>query len=222
MITVSTDALQARIRRPEKTTVLPNLIDLADNPPEPRDAGRSAILFTGSASHHWDIELIRGLHAQTHRLIPWVFYGIKPDWLAVRDTWIPWSRVSDYPRVCRLIHPLICLAPLASDRFNLSKSPIKVWETASLGASVIASDYGPYAGSAAAICPAGEPFTRAHLDQVLHRPNHRACLAEALANSWQHSENGPARWMGAFLYVASLCSEKSHAHPNQLSSTSAA
>jgi len=222
VITVSTEPLKERARRAEKTVVLPNLIDLVDNPPQQRDAGRNAILFTGSPTHYLDVELIRELHRQTQRDFQWVWYGMRPVWMTGRDIWLPWSRLCEYPRVCRMVRPLVCLAPLVPDRFNLSKSAIKIWETATLGSSVIASDYGPYTGSAAAIAAAGEPISREHLDQVIGQTNHRACLTEALANSWQHSENGPARWMGAFLFLASLCSEKSHAHANQLPCSPAA
>jgi hypothetical protein len=222
IITVSTEPLMERARRPEKTVVLPNLIDLADNPPEQRDAGRNAILFTGSPTHYLDVELIRDLHWQTQRAYQWVWYGMRPDWMTCRDIWLPWSRLCEYPRVCRMVRPLVCLAPLVRDRFNLSKSAIKIWETATLGSSVIASDYGPYTGSAAAIAAAGEPITREHLDQVVSQPNHQACLAEAMANSWQESRSGPAQWLAAFLHIASLYSGKSHVDANQLSGSSAA
>jgi hypothetical protein len=206
VITVSTEALGERVARPDKTIICPNLIDLVDNPVEQRDGQRDVILYSGSPSHKQDIELVRDLHRLFHRDYRWVWYGIRPEWMAARDTWIPWSRVSDYPRVCRMIRPLICLAPLTTERFNLSKSPIKVWESATLGASVIASDYGPYAGSAAAIVPAGEAFTLDHLFAAEVAPNHWDCLQEARRNSWQYSEAGRLKWLAMYQRVLSLCS----------------
>ena len=205
IVTVSTEALRARVGRPEKTVVVPNLIDLGDNPIEQRDGGRDTILYSGSPSHKADIELVRELHDETQGDFRWVWYGIKPKWMSKRDIWIPWSRVTDYPRVCRMVRPVVGLAPLTVERFNLSKSPIKVWEYATLGSSVIASDFGPYAGSSAAIVPAGEVFTRDHLNAVLEVPNGWRVLGEAKRNSWQHSETGRHRWLAMFLHVLSLC-----------------
>jgi hypothetical protein len=225
VITVSTENLNLCTRRPDKSIVLTNLIDMRDHPIEPRhygSGGRATILYAGSRSHEHDIELIRSLHHRTQRHFQWVFYGIRPDWISTRDIWIPWCRGCDYPRVLRLIRPLVSVAPLAPDRFNLSKSPIKIWETAAAGASVIASNYGPYAGSTAALAAAGDAFAFHHLGRVLAIPNHDACVAEACANSWQWSKTGHALWLAAFMHIASLCHGKSHVDANQLSGSSAA
>ena len=227
LVTVSTEGLKARVERPEKTVVVPNLIDLADHPvqlpvvsgklPErtshPRFTGNrelttgnygDTILYTGSPSHRFDVELIRDLHDRTQRDFRWVFYGIRPDWLTARDLWIPWSRVSDYPKVCRLVRPWVSLCPLTPERFNESKSAIKVWECATLGGNVLASDTGPYRGHPAAIVREGAPFELADLAALWARPNHAECLEVARENSWQHSASGPWRWMNAYLHVASL------------------
>ena len=159
LITVSTEHLARRVGRPDKTMVCPNLIDLKDNPPEPLDRSRLVILFTGSPSHTEDLDLVKGLYHETKRQYPWFFYGLNPPWIDRHGTYIPWSRVREYPRVCRLIRPWVSLCPLQPCSFNESKSPIKVWECATLGGSVLASDTGAYRGHPGAIAGEGEPFT---------------------------------------------------------------
>jgi hypothetical protein len=201
LITASMDHLACRIDRLHKTAVVPNLIDLDDNPPLTYcDCGNS-ILYTGSPSHAADLELVRDLHGETDRDFPWIFYGIKPKWLTRHDTWIPWSRVSDYPKVCRLARPWLSLCPLEPCLFNESKSPIKVWETATLGSSVLASDTGPYRGHPAAMVPEGEAFGMKHLQDICLRPNTWACIAEARAHSWQESADGRQAWLDMFQRV---------------------
>lgn len=197
LITVSTAELGRVVGRTDKTAVCPNMIDLRDNPlRQPTNDG--PLLYTGSPSHRHDAELLRDLHDQTHREFQWVFHGVKPDYLTSRDVYIPWSRVSDYPRVCRLIRPRVAFAPLTAEPFNNSKSPIKIWECAALGASVLATNFGPYAGSAAGIVPPGESFKREHLDHVLNNPNVETCAQEAISNSWQYSRDGVWAWTDAY------------------------
>lgn len=207
VITVSTPYLAGRVNRTEKTIVCPNLIDLDDNPIEPVDWDAHAILYSASPSHLDDLELIEDLYQETKKQWPWYFYGIEPPWLDRFGTYIPWSRVQDYPRVCRLVRPAVSLAPLKPCLFNESKSPVKLWETATHSLAVLASNVGPYAGHPAAIVPPGEPFTHDHLRQVINHPNRNDCINHALANSWQgDSVGGKAAWLRAFDRVAQLCS----------------
>jgi hypothetical protein len=208
VITVSTEFLVGIVDHPGKTFVAPNLVDLVDVPPILGGPERRAILYAGGDSHGRDIELIRGLHDRTYRRFPWVFYGIKPAWLKSHDTWIPWGRVSDYFRVCQLVRPLASLCPLEPCRFDESKSPIKVWETATLGGAVLASDTGPYRGHPASIVAEGEPFTTDHLEAVTSPSNNPACLDVALANSWQQTASGHRAWMKAFRRIVLLCAHK--------------
>lgn len=198
LITVSTEHLATRTGWPEKTLVCPNLIDLKDNPVV--DQGeRRGILFTGSPSHLWDLDLVRDLYHQTKREHPWYFYGTMPKWLDHYGTYVPWSRVHEYPRVCRLLRPLWSVCPLEDCEFNLSKSAIKVWETASLGSNVCASNVGPYLDHPCAHVPPGEAFTLDHLDQA--RGNWRKGQAIAVQNSWQWSQTGKSLWEDYFSYV---------------------
>lgn len=202
MITASTPHLMRACGHPEKTMVCPNLIDLDDYPvvddPHPRDV----ILFSGTPSHIKDVELIRWIYQATSRRFRWVFHGIRPPWMDSRSIFIPWGTVHDYPATCRLFRPRVCLAPLLPSEFNASKSPIKVWESATYGASVIASDTGPYRGHPSAIVAEHEPFTMDHLERVLDEPNREECVRESVANSWQRA-SGRHLWLTSFLHASS-------------------
>jgi hypothetical protein len=201
VITVSTEHLAEVVNYPDKTMLCPNLIDLDDNPPQDREPGRRAILFTGSPSHLWDIDLVKGLYTQTKRSNPWYFYGYAPKWMDRWGTYIPWSAVHEYPRVNRLIRPAWSICPLEDCKFNRSKSAIKVWETALLGADIVASNVGPYAGHFGAIVRPGQEFTVDHLEAA--RGNWRACQGIAEENSWQAGE-GVEQWAAMFSRVADL------------------
>lgn len=207
VITVSTPHLAGRVGRPSKTFVLPNLIDFADHPMEPYQFREPTILYAASPSHRADAELLRPLHRATRRTHRWVWYGIRPEWIGAADTWIPWSRVADYPRVLRMVRPSVCVAPLAVDEFNLSKSAIKVWESAAAGASVLATRYGPYADSAAGLVEPGEPFEPRHLRELERSPNLTACRHEARRNSWGHGGEATDRWLAFYAHLAGLSSQ---------------
>lgn len=202
VITTSTEPLRWVCGRPEKTLVCPNLIDLRDYPLCTATAPRDVILYSGSSSHQADVDLIRDLYHETADRFRWVFYGCRPAWLDGRGVYLPWGTVADYPRVCRFLRPLVCLAPLAPSPFNECKSPIKVWESATYGASVLASNTGPYRGHYAAIVPEGEPFTVDHLREVLDRPNIETCQQIARENSWQHCLIGRECWLESFSLLA--------------------
>jgi hypothetical protein len=204
IITVSTPQLAEVVGYPDKTFVCPNLIYLDDNPPQERRPGRRAILFTGSPSHLWDIDLVKRLYVDTRKDFPWYFYGFSPKWMDRHGTFIPWSAVHEYPRVCRLINPAWSVCPLEACEFNESKSAIKVWETANLGADVVASNVGPYRDHPAAVVPAGKEFTMSHLMEA--SGNSLTCQEVALANSWQYSESGVEAWLDMFATVASFAS----------------
>jgi hypothetical protein len=103
-----------------------------------------------------------------------------------------------------MVRPLFALAPLTTESFNLSKSPIKVWETATLGAYVVASMFGPYEGTTAGLVPAGEMFTYAHLVYATAPEHQTRCIQEAIANSWQGSSIGPKKWLDAFLAIEAM------------------
>jgi len=204
VITVSVPHLSTALGREHKTIVLPNMIDLDDNPISEHDTTRDAILYCGTSTHHRDIELFRGLYERTCKRHPWIFVGIRPKWMHDSSTFIPLPPVQSYYKVCRLTRPLFALAPLTIETFNLSKSPIKIWETATLGAHVVASNYGPYAGSRAGIVPAGYEFDENDLFAARSTSFLHACVREAIENSWQGSRFGPKKWLDAFLSIEDM------------------
>ena len=202
VITVSVPHLASALGHTDKTIVLPNMIDLDDNPISECGPKRTSFLYCGTSTHVRDIELFHDLYDVTAPAFPWIFVGIRPEWMRDDSTFIPLPPLQSYPRVCRLVRPLYALAPLEVDTFNLSKSPIKIWETATLGAYVVASNYGPYAGTCAAVVPPGEAFTMDHIIQAGSR--RQSCVKAAIENSWQGSERGRQKWLEAFLAIEAM------------------
>lgn len=203
--------LAESMERQDKTMICPNLIDLDDHKPMPASTtGR--ILYTGSDTHRNDCMLIKHLYEETCKELEWVFYGHGPDWLTSDMTYVPWTRTEDYPKMLRLINPQWSLIPLRDDEFNLSKSPIKAWESALCGANVVASNWGPYAGHPGAIVGPDEPFTR----EDLEASNHAASVSIARENSWQEGA-GVENWRTLFGYIADAASESGAIQCSELS-----
>ena len=158
-VTVSTEPLRHAMRRyNDRVFVIPNAIDerlwLRPKAPRVRETThRIRALYMGGISHQPDLAMLEN----SVRLLkqdfdfqldvigvtsepgpsPWFRCIPVPDevsasyrqfaeWLQVAGTW-------DF-----------ALAPLLESRFNVSKSPIKVYEYASLELPTLASDVGPY------------------------------------------------------------------------------
>jgi glycosyltransferase involved in cell wall biosynthesis len=98
-----------------------------------------------------------------------------------RLTLIPWRQIDAYPRAFANID--IGCAPLAPEKFNVAKSPIKAYEYAVAGAAVCASPlvYGEVLehGKTGMICESVEEWTAA-LSVLLDYPEQRRAMASAL------------------------------------------
>jgi len=203
IITTITPALSEMINRQDKTLICPNLIDLDDHLGIP-ESHTGRVLVTGSDSHREDVMLIKYLYEETKNDLEWIFFGHGPVWMTDEATYIPWTQTKDYPRILRLIDPQWILVSLRENKFNESKSAIKVWEAGMTGANTIASNWGPYIGHPAAIVQPDEIFERADMDVC----NWAECRKVAIENSWQFSE-GRKAWELLFDYVASAIPDES-------------
>jgi glycosyltransferase involved in cell wall biosynthesis len=98
-----------------------------------------------------------------------------------RLTLVPWRQIDAYPRAFANID--IGCAPLAPEKFNEAKSPIKAYEYAVAGAAVCASPlvYGEVLehGKTGMICETVEEWTAA-LSLLLDYPEQRRAMVSAL------------------------------------------
>jgi len=164
---VSTDELANLINEPEKTYVLPNLIDSSYFTPEiEKVEGPVKIVWAGSASHDNDLEqiiepLIKILEKYRERVFA-IFWGYLPTGLAnfEREPGFPHANiVPKYPNLfygewfsgrmyyqkLMQLQTDIAIMPLSNCKFNYSKSNLKYLELAMSGAACIATKLPPYA-----------------------------------------------------------------------------
>ncbi len=167
-ITVSTPTLAEVVGRPEKTTVLRNLVTAYSWPAvKPRANKPLRILWAGSGYHEKDIDLLVPV---VERLAPeldaqFLFWGDIPEKLSqfarIRGAGglgrlVPHHRFEGkvgiidpveytaYIETLTAIAPDIALIPLTDEQFNHSKSNLKWLEMSMAGAAVVAADLPPY------------------------------------------------------------------------------
>lgn len=153
VLVVTTPAL-ARLYRPfaKKIVVIPNCIV----PEMARDVPKSVsekvrILWTGSASHLPDLEILRqpltrlveshGDRIELHFQGPLPFREIFPN-LPFQDH--PGVSFADYLNTIQAIDADVCLLPLKPNQFNEGKSNLKFLQMTLLEAACVASNFGPY------------------------------------------------------------------------------
>jgi O-antigen biosynthesis protein len=154
----------------DKIRVCPNLLDRDDwrlRRREKMEEEGITILWQGSAHHQLDIdevvEPVKALLEEYGDKIKVLFFGGLPyaltTWHPVIGTNFalqsPDAKYSNlgyvkpvdlkfYPAAMMDIAPDICIAPLCNEKFNNSKSNIKVLEGAMAGAACVATDLPPY------------------------------------------------------------------------------
>lgn len=140
-----------------RITVLPNLIDCeaypgrrnrrsADHPPR--------ILWAGGNSHGPDLAMIASVferlvaetNAELHLMgdvgtIPESILSLPPERCIIHG----WSSARHYPPALCDLEPDIGLIPVTGTEFDAGKSAIKWMEYTLAGASVVATNFGPYA-----------------------------------------------------------------------------
>lgn len=166
-VTVTTDHLAARCRpHAKRVEVVPNLIPLWDWPKaDPHGTGEFRILWGGSPSHAGDLAAVTDTlfrFTRNHEDVRLVFIGrepeIVPDDLRSRVILHDFCDFEEYPNRLADCKADVAIAPLADIEFNRSKSNLKLLEYGAAGYPVIASDVGPYKGSAACLCKTEEDW----------------------------------------------------------------
>jgi len=166
---VATEELKKAIGKPEKTYVLPNLIDTnAFLPPQVRANSPLHILWAGSMWHEKDLEQIvrpvERIVAEYGDCVRFIFWGYMPSGLFDFER-IPGQNIAHIVQTRKLgnnvlfldglafrswydklsaISPAIALAPLYDCDFNDSKSNLKYLEMTMAGAVTVATDLPPY------------------------------------------------------------------------------
>ena len=172
LIFVSTPNLARQVNRPEKTKVLPILMDesvFAHEKHSQLCEQPLRVLWCGSMFHEKDLELLVAplmmLMDEYKHKIQFIFWGYLP------DNFASYKRVRKGEEIGQIIihpryqdrmsymnglkfryffdqlvalRPHIGLAPLEDNEFNSSKSCLKYLEYSMVGAAVIASDVQPY------------------------------------------------------------------------------
>jgi glycosyltransferase involved in cell wall biosynthesis len=162
---VSTNELANTVKRPEKTKVLPNLIDINQFDDVVHDDGPIKIVWCGSSSHDKDfdvvVEPIIKIAEKYKDKIAVIFWGYLPTALAnfERQPGFPyanlvpkydnlffgeWFSNREYFHKLRPLKPDIALMPLDNCEFNYSKSNLKYLEMSMAGAACIATYLPPY------------------------------------------------------------------------------
>jgi GT2 family glycosyltransferase len=111
-----------------------------------RHAGaKPRVGWAGAQQHLGDLELLEEVVRETASEVDWVFFGMCPPFLRpyvkeVHDA-VEFQR---YPEKLAQLNLDIALAPLEHNRFNESKSNLRLLEYGILGWAVVASDIHPY------------------------------------------------------------------------------
>jgi glycosyltransferase involved in cell wall biosynthesis len=163
-IWAATQPLADVVGRGDKTFVVPNLIDMDHYWPLDKPGQFDTILWSGSATHADDLELISSLPFSVPR--DFLFFGDLPESLKTYSRitgkttlrfgpsvpnvgFLSPVRYEDYHRTLGDLaeHVGVALLPLAPNEFNGCKTNLTFLTYAALGIPVIASDFGPYASS---------------------------------------------------------------------------
>lgn len=163
---VSTKQIKDFVAAPDKTKILPNLVDLNHyDEVIQRGEGPIKILWCGGASHDGDfddiIEPVIKLSDKYKEKIAFIFWGYLPTQLAYFERQPGYSHANIYPKYpnvfsgewfsnreyfykLRQLKPDIAIMPLRDCPFNYSKSNLKFLEMSMSGAACIATDLPPY------------------------------------------------------------------------------
>lgn len=164
-LVTSTQYLADKINKPEKTHVLPNLIDEMDFRNYDRKPNQPVkILWTGSFTHSEDlsklIEPIQKVIEKYQDRVKFIFWGFFPSGLFdVKEyeglptfkpkheknvAFLNWMDGNQYFEILGRVQPDIALGPLADCEFNRCKSSLRSLEMSMAGAAFVGSDITPY------------------------------------------------------------------------------
>ena len=158
IVTVSTQGLCTAVKTElgylkKDVMVVPNAVDfnMFHKGPVLRDDGMVVIGWAGSNTHRNDVtdawEAIEQIVLEDERVRVEITGGEEPPKRLAKHPRCkirPWVPVAQYPGKLGSWGWDIIVAPLEENRFNKSKSNIKLLEAAAVGAAVLASDVQPY------------------------------------------------------------------------------
>ena len=157
VLTVSTQSLKSAVRsalpdlRNKEILVVPNAIDFRlFRSCEKRKDGKIIIGWSGSNTHTDDVEMVWNLLPELLDEFENVYVhivGAEPSGKLVGHPKVrhtPWVQTGEYPARLSTWAWDIFVAPLEDNKFNRSKSAIKLMEAAATGAAGIGTDVQPY------------------------------------------------------------------------------
>ncbi|MFQ5643901.1 MAG: hypothetical protein ACE5FQ_09395, partial [Thiogranum sp.] len=148
-LVVTTEALADELRSmADDVRVVPNYLDESiwgSLTSERSTSMKPRVGWAGAQQHLGDLELLEDVVRETAREVDWVFFGMCPDFLQpyVKEIHNPVT-FGEYPEKLAALNLDLALAPLEYNRFNNSKSNLRILEYGALGWPVIASDIAPY------------------------------------------------------------------------------
>ena len=111
-----------------------------------RDCGvKPRVGWAGAMQHHGDLEILANAVRETADEVDWIFMGMCPEFLRpyVKEVH-EYVAFSAYPETLAKLNLDLAVAPLERNRFNRSKSNLRILEYGAMGWPVIASDIEPY------------------------------------------------------------------------------
>jgi glycosyltransferase involved in cell wall biosynthesis len=148
-VIVTTQALAEELRSmADDVRVVPNYLDEAiwgGLHSERGVSDKPRVGWAGAQQHLGDLELLEEVVRETADEVDWVFFGMCPDFLQpyVKEIHNPVT-FGKYPQKLATLNLDLAVAPLEHNRFNESKSNLRLLEYGVLGWPVIASDIAPY------------------------------------------------------------------------------
>lgn len=130
--------------------VVPNAIDTQWLPPNPRprDPAKKIVLWRGSGTHRWDLNLLWPAVQEIESRrddVRFVFMSDNPPWfveyMRTDAEFIPWMDYPSYMRALNEVAPDVVVVPLYDCPLNRAKSNIAALEALWAGAHVVAPDW---------------------------------------------------------------------------------
>ena len=138
------DEINHRVDRND-AIVLPNLIEKRFfSPPTIKMRSKLRILWAGSQTHYNDLKPFFGMIKKSWQQYQFVFVGYVPEELRPYVELHPWKDTEDYVPYLKSLDCDVGFIPLDNNRFNRSKSHIKMLEFSAIGLPCITSNVEPY------------------------------------------------------------------------------
>ena len=148
---------------------------------EPRE--RLRVGWAGAMQHLDDLEMIADVVRELANEVDWIFMGMCPDVLRpyVKE-FHPFVSYADYPTKLATLDLDIAIAPLQDNRFNESKSNLRLLEYGAMGWPVVCSDVYPFRTGNPPVwrLPNEAPAWLEALRTLIAEPARRARMAEEL------------------------------------------